>query len=135
MANAQNLKRPTATEAREKGRKGGIASGEARRERKRMSEMYAEFLAKEHDVVMGGEKKKIAGHQMLAQVMAKILARGDSASVSLMKEIREATEGSKSTISNPDGSPLIPSRVEFVVVDSENRDSPTVRTDNDTVEI
>ena len=139
MANAQNLKRSTPKEARENGRKGGLASVEARRERKRMSEMYADFLAKEHDLVIGGEKKKIAGHQMLAQVMSKILARGDSASVSLIKEIREATEGSKSTISNPDGSPLIPQKVIFEIVDqqngSENTDSKSVSGSTDPGEV
>jgi hypothetical protein len=30
--------------------------------------------------------------------MSKVLSRGDSASVSLMKEIREGTEGSKLTV-------------------------------------
>ena len=36
--NEQNLKRPTAEEAREKGRRGGKASGEARRRRKALKE-------------------------------------------------------------------------------------------------
>lgn len=38
MANNENLKRPSPSEARENGRKGGIASGEARRERKKIKE-------------------------------------------------------------------------------------------------
>ncbi len=36
--NEQNLKRPTSEEAREKGRRGGKASGEARRRRKALKE-------------------------------------------------------------------------------------------------
>lgn len=36
--NEQNLKRPTAEEAREKGRRGGKASGEAKRRRKALKE-------------------------------------------------------------------------------------------------
>lgn len=139
MANSKNLTAPpirTAEEAARKGRNGGKRSGEVRREKKLMSVIYAEYLAKEHDITVNGEKKKISGDAMLAQVMSKILSRGDSSSVSLMREIREATEGSKATISNPDGSPIIPANVEFVVVDTNaNTDSATVRTDNNPGEV
>lgn len=38
MANTQNLKVPTSEEARKNGRKGGIASGKARKRRKAMKE-------------------------------------------------------------------------------------------------
>ena len=38
MANEQNLRVPTSSEARENGKKGGIASGEARRKRKTLKE-------------------------------------------------------------------------------------------------
>lgn len=48
MANEKNL-RPfkTASEAREKGRKGGFASGRKRRERKLMAELLREALSQE----------------------------------------------------------------------------------------
>ena len=48
MANEKNL-RPfnTASEAREKGRQGGIASGKKRRERKLMAELLREALSQE----------------------------------------------------------------------------------------
>lgn len=39
MANEQNLKPPTTKEARERGRKGGIASGKARREKRTFREL------------------------------------------------------------------------------------------------
>ena len=39
MANEQNLRVPTSEEAREIGRKGGIASGKARRERKTLAQI------------------------------------------------------------------------------------------------
>lgn len=38
MANEENLKPPTASEARNRGKKGGIKSGKARKERKAMKE-------------------------------------------------------------------------------------------------
>ena len=126
MANEQNLTAEpirTSEEAVKRGRAGGKKSGEVRREKKLMSSIYAEYLAKEHDITINGERKKISGDAMLAQVMSKILARGDSSSVSLMKEIREATEGSKATIQNPDGTPLIPQKLVFEIIDPNAKSS------------
>ena len=95
--NENNLKPFQSTEeARKAGKKGGIKSGKVRREKKMMSQIYAEFLEREHGVVgKDGVKKNMSGNELLSSVMSKILSRGDSASVSLMKEIREATEGNK----------------------------------------
>lgn len=44
MANEQNLKRPTASEARERGSKGGKASGKARREKADLRKMAQQVL-------------------------------------------------------------------------------------------
>lgn len=44
MANEQNLKTPSAKEARSRGRKGGIASGKARREKKMFRETLEAIL-------------------------------------------------------------------------------------------
>lgn len=44
MANEQNLKTPSTAEARSRGRKGGIASGNARREKKAMKETLKALL-------------------------------------------------------------------------------------------
>jgi hypothetical protein len=100
MANKDNLDPVRDTEtAKARGKQGGIKSGEVRREKKMMSQIYAEFLEKEHDVVSkDGIKKSMSGHQLLSSVMSKVLSRGDSAAVSLMKEIREATEGNNINI-------------------------------------
>ena len=46
MANEDNLRVPTSEEARENGRKGGIASGEARRKRKTLKEELLLLLEK-----------------------------------------------------------------------------------------
>ena len=45
MANEQNLKTPTTNEARIRGRKGGIASGKARREKKAFKETLETLLS------------------------------------------------------------------------------------------
>jgi hypothetical protein len=84
----------TPEELREMTRKGGIRSGEVRREKKLLSQIYAEFLEKEHDVISKeGERKKMSGQALLNSVMSKVLSRSDSSSVAMMREIREATEG------------------------------------------
>ena len=104
MANIDNLipnSERTPEELQEMTRKGGIASGKARREKKLMSQIYAEFLEKEHDVEgPDGDRTKMSGHAIVSVVMSKVLARGDSAAVSLMKELREATEGSKLAVTD-----------------------------------
>lgn len=90
----ENLKPKTSAKAR--GKLGGIKSGKVKREKKLMSQIYAEFLAKEHEVVgRDGQKKTLSGHALLSSVMSKVLSRGDSSAVSMMREIREGTEGSK----------------------------------------
>ena len=67
--------------------KAGKRSGEVRQERKLLSAMYSDMLAKGFNV--GGERLS------LDQVVAAVLERADSSSVSMLKEIREATEGNK----------------------------------------
>lgn len=45
MANEQNLRVPTSSEARRNGKKGGIASGVARREKKTIQKILNDFLS------------------------------------------------------------------------------------------
>lgn len=92
--NLQNLKAPLSPEeARRLGSIGGKKSVEVRRERKLLSQMYAELLAKGFEIE--GERLSID------EVTAAILSRKDNASVSMLKEIREATEGNKLTLDGP----------------------------------
>lgn len=76
----------TAETAREKGALGGKKTAEVKREKKLLSAIYAEYIAKANG---------IDGYTDIKDVISAVLERGDSASVSMMKEIREATEGSK----------------------------------------
>jgi hypothetical protein len=100
MAGVDNLQPVSSKEeARARGRAGGIKSGQVRKEKKIMSQIYAEFLEKEHDIVGNdGLKIKISGQALVNRVMSKVMARGDSSSVRLLKEIRESTEGTKLNI-------------------------------------
>jgi hypothetical protein len=88
--------RRTKQEQSEIARKGGIKSGKVRHEKKLMSQIYADFLIKEHDVIgKDGLIKKLSGQALVNGVMSKVLSRGDGSSVSMLREVREGTEGSK----------------------------------------
>lgn len=47
----------------------------------------------QYEVTVAGEKKKVSGEKLIKVVARDVLMRRDSSSVSMMKEIREATEG------------------------------------------
>jgi hypothetical protein len=102
--NPQNLVPLSTDRARKIGAIGGKKTGEVKRERKLLSTMYAEMLAKGFEI----EGERLS----LDQVVTAVLFRSDSASVSMLKEIREATEGSKVKVEGELGTP-----VKFVFVD------------------
>ena len=83
----------------ENARERQLKSAEKRKEnnakKKLMSQIYAEFLEKEYNVRQGDKERKLTGAELVNECMKKIIARGDSSSVSLMREVREATEGQK----------------------------------------
>lgn len=109
-------------EASELGRKGGIASGKARREKKRLSTIYGEMLAGKYEVTINGEKQKLDGAELVRFIMRDVLMRRDSASVSLLKEMREALEGSKVSLLGEDDGP-----VTFEIVEPKRKDADTPR--------
>jgi hypothetical protein len=87
----------------ENARERQLKSAEKRKEnnakKKLMSQIYAEFLEREYSVKVAEGTKKITGAELVNEAMKKIIARGDSSSVSLLKELREGTEGSKVQLS------------------------------------
>ena len=93
--NEQNLRTPTREEARAMQRKGAEKRKENNAKKKLMSQIYAEFLEKEYNVRQGDKERKLTGAELVNECMKKIIARGDSSSVSLLREVREATEGQK----------------------------------------
>lgn len=80
-------------EARKRGRNGGIKSGESKRQKALLSQVYGEILAEKNAL---GRGKNVKG------VVKEVLKKGGSPAVSMLKEIREATEGSniKVTVEN-----------------------------------
>lgn len=93
--NDENLKPCTKENARERQLKSAEKRKENNAKKKLMSQIYAEFLEKEYNVRQGDKERKLTGAELVNECMKKIIARGDSASVSMMKELREGTEGSK----------------------------------------
>lgn len=93
MARADNSKNlipqsnRTPKEAREMGRNGGVKSGQVRKEKKLIREIYAEFLINKHDLTIDGKKRALTGSTLCGEVIPKILLKYDAASVSLLKEI------------------------------------------------
>ena len=97
--NEQNLRTPTTDEAKEMQRKSAEKRKENNAKKKLMSQIYAEFLEKEYNVRQGDKERKLTGAELVNECMKKIIARGDSSSVSLMTEIRKAMEGDKVNLS------------------------------------
>lgn len=95
----ETLRTPTTDEAKEMQKKSAQKRKENNKQKKLMSQIYAEFLEKEYNVKVGDKNKKITGADLCNEAMKKIIARGDSASVSLLRELREGTEGNKIQLS------------------------------------
>lgn len=87
-------------EAKRIGSIGGKKSVESRRKKKLMTNVYGDYLAKKFDVKLGGGEKKVDGEEFVHMVVTKVLTAGGSAAVSMLKEIREATQGSKVAITS-----------------------------------
>lgn len=106
------------------GAKGGKKTGELKKQKRLMSQIYADFLAKKHNVTLFDMKKKgfvelenATTDEYLGTVMNNILSRADSSSVGILKEIAERTEGSKVSLVDSEGKPLMTQKVIFEVVD------------------
>lgn len=103
--NPNNLVPLTTDKAREIGAIGGIKSGEVRREKKLMSQILADYLQKEHEVVLRDDegavidREKISADELIQRTVTAIMTRGDSASASIIKSIAEITEGKNVNLS------------------------------------
>ena len=97
--NPQNLNPCTPENARERHLKSAEKRKENNAKKKLMSQIYAEFLEKEYNVRQGDKERKLTGAELVNECMKKIIARGDTSSVSLLREVREGTEGQKINLS------------------------------------
>lgn len=93
--NDENLKPCTKENARERQLKSAQKRKENNKQKKLISQLYIETLEKRYNVKQGESTRRENGYKILGQVVMKILQRGDSSSVAMIRELREATEGSK----------------------------------------
>lgn len=127
MANAENLVpfkkgHLNHEEAVRLGSKGGKKSVEVRREKKLLSQLYAEFLAKEHNVTIHSKKGNISGEALISSIIVDILLQCNSGSVSMLKEIREATEGNGVFALNSNKTQeAIPPKITFTIIGCEKQ--------------
>lgn len=102
--NVNNLKPVTTKEeARTRGKNGGKKSAEVRKTKKLMSQIYGDIIAKKYKVKKDGKMVDVDGATVIEEVVKDILLRRDASSVSMMKEIREATEGEHIKLTDADG--------------------------------
>ena len=99
MSNESNLRTPTSEEAKAMQKKSAEKRKENNAKRKLLSELYADFLEEEFEIKEGESKRKISGAEYCKLIAKKVLNRGDSSSVAMLREVREATEGQKVNIS------------------------------------
>lgn len=106
MANEENL-RPVRTEneARELGRKGGIASGEARRAKKTMREMLDYLLEKEIENKKTGEK--VTCQEAMLSAMIKKAIGGDVKACQFVRDTSGEVPLTKTEVTGKNGMPLI----------------------------
>lgn len=74
MANEKNLRVPTSSEARENGKKGGIASGEARRAKKSLREAMQILMDAD---LTGKDGKTMTGTEAMAAKAFQAALKGD----------------------------------------------------------
>ena len=87
MANEENLKTPTAKEARERGAKGGVASGKARREKKLMRETLETLLGMP---LKNGKSASVEDIRSLAAVKGKNISVQEAI---LIAQVQKAMKG------------------------------------------
>lgn len=94
--NPSKLKPCTPENARERQLKGAAKRKENHAKKVLMSQIYADFLRKKYNIEADdGVKQQLTGSELVNECMKKIIATGGSPAVSLLKELREATEGQK----------------------------------------
>lgn len=83
MANEKNLKTPSTSEARSRGKKGGIASGKARREKKALKDTLEELLAMP---IKDGELKNIDQIKSIAGIKGKNITMQEAIMLSMLNK-------------------------------------------------
>ena len=109
MANEENLVPFTSDQSREEaqknGRKGGIASGEARRNKKTMKEMLDYLLEKE--IVNQATGEMVTCREAMLSSMVKKAIKGDVKACQFVRDTSGEAPVTKTEVSGKNGMPLI----------------------------
>lgn len=98
MANPENLRTPTASEAREIGRKGGVASGEARRRKKACAEIAMRVIQSELDPATRAKVEKITGplgddeDTLYAAALAQVVTKAVKGDLRAFRELQNVVD-------------------------------------------
>lgn len=98
MSNLQNLRTPTTDEAREIGRKGGIASGEARRKKKACAEIAMRVIGSELSGADRAKVEKITGPlgddeaTLYAAALAQVVTKAVKGDLKAFRELQNVVE-------------------------------------------
>lgn len=98
MANPENLRTPTSSEAREIGRKGGIASGAARRKKKSCADIAMRVINSELDPASRAKVEKVTGKlsddedTLYAAALAQVVAKAVKGDLKAFRELQNVVE-------------------------------------------
>ena len=127
MANEKNLVPFTSEQSHEEavknGRKGGIASGEAKRNRKMLRDCIDYLLEREDAMVLSADGKPMSGAEQLAyNLFAKALAETDTAKAAKAFEVLRDTAGQKPVdkVMIADVEPSVIAEVEAMVLTDDD---------------
>lgn len=98
MSNLQNLRTPTSDEEREIGRKGGIASGEARRKKKACAEIAMRVIGSELSGADRAKVEKVTGPlgddeaTLYAAALAQVVTKAVKGDLKAFRELQNVIE-------------------------------------------
>lgn len=98
MANPENLRAPTSSEAREIGRKGGIASGEARRKKKTCAEIAMRVINSELNAETRAKVEKVTGplgddeDTLYAAALAQVVTKAVKGDLKAFRELQNVVD-------------------------------------------
>lgn len=111
MANEQNLKVLSPTEARELGRIGGVVSGQARRERKRLRDVAMtmasaplHFTKYDNHKDVYRKKYDIDNPTILDSILSELIIRAQSGNLKAIKMFLDIVQEPQAPIAIPDAS-------------------------------
>ena len=119
MANEQNLKPvKSKSEARERGSKGGIASGKARRDKKLLRDCLEILLARAEKIEIDGKNKNLTGAEILALTAFRKAMNGDIKAMEFVRDTAGQKPAEKVIVADVD--PSVIDEVERMVFSDDD---------------